>query len=463
MMMQSVLKNLDSRLAMCLDIDGSTTTTTATRSLLRAPRVDSAELSPLRRVLYVKSREKPEEPEDSKQDNQTDRQLALLTTTTQQRQDNQYYVIYHDSAKKFVDDLLEKSEKPGCNISLKKYETNWGEFNDGSDDIKILGMTSPTTFKGKDMIFVASFHNNSVMMSQFHVIAFLCECLVGSLTVLLPYYPTGTMERVDINDDGVIPTANTLALLFNGLPSVGRPIRVMTYDLHTLQNRFYFGMHSVATLHTAVPLIVSKIEELKRRGGEDEITAVAFPDEGACKRFGVLFEKKVFEQDSIIICSKVRLGTTKVVTIADGKPSGKHVIIIDDQTKSGGTLIACAKKLKENGASRVSAFVTHAICTDEFWDKFIPVDCQETNNEGVTILTKKAPIEEFHKFYCTDSFPVFMELEKVRDHGRDLIFTTKTKEGAVTQTKKSTAGLIKNEIWKKLEILSLADLILKDL
>jgi hypothetical protein len=29
--------------------------------------------------------------------------------------------------------------------------------------------------------------------------------------------------------------------LFSNLPRVGKPIRVMVYDLHTLQNRFYLS------------------------------------------------------------------------------------------------------------------------------------------------------------------------------------------------------------------------------
>ena len=32
----------------------------------------------------------------------------------------------------------------------------------------------------------------------------------------------------------------------------------MVYDLHTLQNRFYFDGGTLATLHTAFPLIVDK-------------------------------------------------------------------------------------------------------------------------------------------------------------------------------------------------------------
>jgi hypothetical protein len=53
----------------------------------------------------------------------------------------------------------------------------------------------------------------------------------------LSLYATGTMERVV--KEGQVATASTLARLFSNLPRVGKPVRVMVYDLHTLQNRFY--------------------------------------------------------------------------------------------------------------------------------------------------------------------------------------------------------------------------------
>ncbi len=423
MALQSVLQRLDSRLSSCLELEG--------KEPICAPFSDG--VSPLRRSVY--------------------RSTASIPA------DNQYHVLYHDSVELFVKSLQEESNKPEHGVSLKIYNTVWDDFNDKTDNIRITGMTSPTFFKDKNVMFVASFHNNSVTMSQFHVIAFLCECLVNSLTILLPYYPTGTMERVDIGDDGVVPTANTLALLFNGLPSVGRPIRVMTYDIHTLQNRFYFTGHAVATLHTAIPLIIDKINHLEQVNDENKITAVAFPDEGAYKRFGSLLNaSKIFNPDDIIICSKVRDGDKKKVKIAEGNAEGKHVIIIDDQTKSGGTLIECAQVLKNIGnAKLVSAYVTHAICTDEFWSKFIPGYKLEDAS-----MEKEAPIDIFHKFYCTDSFPIRSELEKVVN-GKDL--TWKTRDGAGKNSSHSiqinvSAG---NSIKNKLEILPLAELVLKDL
>ena len=45
------------------------------------------------------------------------------------------------------------------------------------------------------------------------------------------------MERVV--REGQVATAATYAHMFSSLPSCGRPTRLMVYDLHTLQNRFY--------------------------------------------------------------------------------------------------------------------------------------------------------------------------------------------------------------------------------
>jgi phosphoribosylpyrophosphate synthetase len=360
-----------------------------------------------------------------------------------------YHIIYYKTMETFVDDLIRKSRNAPKRMRFEKCPTQWGMFNDSTDNIRIQNMTTPTHFKGKNVIFVASFSDNAATMSQFHVIAYLCECLLSSLTVLLPFYSTGTMERVDIDDDGVVPTANTLALLFNGLPTVGIPIRIMTYDIHTLQNRFYFTGHALATLHTAIPLIKELIE-----ADSDKITAVAFPDEGAFKRFGNLIMKCGLDKRDIIICSKQRIGDDKRVTISEGNQKGKHILIIDDQTKSGGTLIECAKVLTKHNnhvsthpqnKTEVSVFVTHAICTDEFWHKFIPEPS-----------TSKAPIDIFKKFYTTNSIP---GLESYFETGVQRQLSYKKNETFYTPTANVSGETIK----RKITILPLAGLVLQDL
>lgn len=117
------------------------------------------------------------------------------------------------------------------------HKTIWEKFPDGTDNIEIGGFHPHNLISGEHVLFLASFHNNDVTLSQFQVIICLLQSFIESLTVVLPYYPVGTMERV--TKEGTVATAATYAHQFSSLPNCGRPTRLMVYDLHTLQNRFY--------------------------------------------------------------------------------------------------------------------------------------------------------------------------------------------------------------------------------
>ncbi len=59
--------------------------------------------------------------------------------------------------------------------------------------------------------------------------------------------------------------------------------------------------------------------------------AIAFPDEGAIKRFG-----GQFHEFDTILCSKVRgEGNKRIVTVKEGAAAGRHVFIIDDLVQTG--------------------------------------------------------------------------------------------------------------------------------
>lgn len=86
----------------------------------------------------------------------------------------------------------------------------------------------------------------------------MLQSFIESLTVVLPFYPVGTMERVVT--EGQVATAATYANMFSNLPNCGRPTRLMIYDLHTLQNRFYLHNNAVASLQTAIPLLIERLK-----------------------------------------------------------------------------------------------------------------------------------------------------------------------------------------------------------
>jgi phosphoribosylpyrophosphate synthetase len=262
------------------------------------------------------------------------------------------------------------------------HPTSWKKFPDGTDQIELGGFHPQNLISGEHVLFLASFHDNNVTLSQFQVMIYLLQSFVESLTVVLPFSPVGTMERV--MREGQVATAATYAHMFSSLPNCGRPTRLMVYDLHTLQNRFYLHGNAVASLQTAIPL-------LKRRMRGSNVDCVAFPDDGAAKRFGAFFEDMDLE---VIVCGKTRgEGEVRTVVIQDGNATNRHIVIVDDLVQTGGTLFETGKVLKEAGAASVNAFVSHAVFPNESYKRF----------------DKGGDRACFDKFWVTNSIPTVTE------------------------------------------------------
>eukprot|EP01038_Epipyxis_sp_PR26KG_P008996 gene8996-12136_t len=257
------------------------------------------------------------------------------------------------------------------------HETKWNKFPDGTDNIEIGGFQPINRVSGERVLMLGSFHNNDVTLSQFSVMITLLTSFIDSLTVVLPYYPVGTMERV--TQEGQVATASTYAQLFSHLPSCGKPTRLIVYDLHTLQNRFYLHGNAIASLQTTIPLLIDRIKQ-------SNIDCIAFPDDGAAKRFGTMFKDMGYE---IVTCGKTRNGDKRVVSIQDGNPVGKHIVIVDDLVQTGGTLFECGLALKNAGALSVNAFVAHGVFPNESWRRFM-----KSGDRGC-----------FDKFFLTNSIP----------------------------------------------------------
>ena len=134
-----------------------------------------------------------------------------------------------------MEEMAERMQAVEPNRFLYLQDTMWNKFPDGTDNIEIGGFHPTNRIAGQNVLFLSSFHNNEVTLSQFSVMITLLQSFIESLTVVLPFYPVGTMERVI--KEGQVATANTYAQMFSNLPTCGKPTRLVVYDLHTLQNR----------------------------------------------------------------------------------------------------------------------------------------------------------------------------------------------------------------------------------
>ncbi|KAG7337275.1 ribose-phosphate pyrophosphokinase [Nitzschia inconspicua] len=323
--------------------------------------------------------------DDHNDDRGNDRaQRIMYNQQARQRESMRYQIIAAEACEPLAKRMAQKYPD-----RFTFHPTNWLKFPDGTDNIEIGGFTPVNVISGEHVLFLASFHNNDVTLSQFQVMICLLQSFIESMTVVLPFSPVGTMERVI--REGQVATAATYAHMFSSLPRCGRPTRLMVYDLHTLQNRFYLHGNAVASLHSAIPMLKDKIKETG-------VNCVAFPDDGAAKRFSKMFEDMPGLE--VIVCGKTRgEGDTRIVTIQDGNATDKHIVIVDDLVQTGGTLYETGKVLKDAGAASVNAFVTHGVFPNDSWKLF--------NKGGARAC--------FDKFWVTNSIPTVTDTLPTKD------------------------------------------------
>ncbi|KAK4787152.1 hypothetical protein SAY86_010985 [Trapa natans] len=275
----------------------------------------------------------------------------------------------------------ELARKVAAHSDLINLQTiKWRSFNDGFPNLFI---NNAQEIRGQHVAFLASFSSPSVIFEQLSVIYALPRLFIASFTLVLPYFPTGSFERME--EEGDVATAFTMARILSNIPiSRGGPTSIVVYDIHALQERFYFGDQVLPLFETGIPLLLHRLHQLP----DFDKVVVAFPDDGAWKRF-----HKLLDNFPVVICTKVREEDKRIVRLKEGNPSGCHVVIVDDLVQSGGTLIECQKVLAAHGAAKVSAYVTHGVFPKRSWEKFIPL-----NNEGSD--------KGFAHFWITDSCPL---------------------------------------------------------
>ncbi|XVF60736.1 hypothetical protein PTKIN_Ptkin08bG0072000 [Pterospermum kingtungense] len=234
---------------------------------------------------------------------------------------------------------------------------NWRNFDDGFPNLFI---NNAHDIRGQHVAFLASFSSPAVIFEQLSVIYNLPRLFVASFTLVLPFFPTGSFERME--EEGDVATAFTMARILSNIPiSRGGPTSLVIYDIHALQERFYFGDHVLPLFETGIPLLKQRLHQLP----DSDKIVVAFPDDGAWKRF-----HKLLDNFPTVICTKVREGDKRIVRLKEGNPADCHVVIVDDLVQSGGTLIECQKVLVAHGAAKVSAYVTHGVFPKRSWERF---------------------------------------------------------------------------------------------
>jgi ribose-phosphate pyrophosphokinase len=126
-------------------------------------------------------------------------------------------------------------------------------------------------------------------------------------------------------------------------------------DLHAGQIQGFFDIPTDNLL--PVPLLANDIREQYGRAAADVM--IVSPDVGGVVRARAL-AKRIDADLAIVDKRRSAPGESEVMNII-GDVAGRHCILFDDIVDSAGTLCNAAKALVDQGATEVSAYVTHGV------------------------------------------------------------------------------------------------------
>ncbi|MCU7799011.1 MAG: ribose-phosphate diphosphokinase [gamma proteobacterium symbiont of Lucinoma myriamae] len=168
------------------------------------------------------------------------------------------------------------------------------------------------------------------------------------ITAVMPYFGYARQDRRP-RSARVAITAKVIANMVSG---VGID-RVLTLDLHADQIQGFFDI-PVDNVY-ASPILLGDIWRQKYPD-----LMVVSPDVGGVVRARALAKRLDDADLAIIDKRRPKANVAKVMNII-GDVKGRSCVLIDDLVDTAGTLCKAAGALKEHGASKVMAYITHPV------------------------------------------------------------------------------------------------------
>ncbi len=238
---------------------------------------------------------------------------------------------------------LAKSIAKQLNQSLGKASV--GRFSDGEVMVEI-----EENVRGRDVFVIQSTcaPTNDNLMELLAMMDALRRASAGRITAVIPYFGYARQDR-RTRSTRVPITAKLVA----DMVCAAGANRVLTVDLHAEQIQGFFQV-PVDNVY-ASPVLLSDLWRQKH----DNVIVVS-PDVGGVVRARAL-AKRLDDADLAIIDKRRPKANVAQVMNIIGDVQGKTCVMIDDLVDTAGTLCQAARALKEHGASKVVAYVTHAV------------------------------------------------------------------------------------------------------
>ncbi len=230
-----------------------------------------------------------------------------------------------------------------------------GQFSDGEVAIELQ-----ENVRGKDVFIVqpTCAPTNDSLMEVLVMSDALRRASAGRVTAVVPYFGYARQDRRPWSARVPI-TARLVANMFS---SAGID-RVLTVDLHADQIQGFFDV-PVDNIY-ASPLL---IEDIKQQHYDNVM--VVSPDVGGVVRARAV-AKRLDDCDLAIIDKRRPKANESQVMNIIGDVEGRSCVMVDDIVDTAGTLCKAAEALKDVGATKVMAYVTHPVLSGRAIDNLI--------------------------------------------------------------------------------------------
>ena len=220
-----------------------------------------------------------------------------------------------------------------------------GHFSDGETSVEIM-----ENVRGRDVFIVQSTCppvNDHLM--ELLMMADACRrASAARITAVVPYFGYARQDRRPRATRSPI-TAKLVAEMI-GAAGINR---LLTLDLHADQIQGFFGI-PVDNVYGS-PVLLGDVWRQRYPN-----LIVVSPDVGGVVRARAFAKRLDDAELAIIDKRRPRPNESKVMNII-GEVTGRTCVLIDDMVDTAGTLCLAAQALKDEGAARVVAYITHAV------------------------------------------------------------------------------------------------------
>lgn len=220
-------------------------------------------------------------------------------------------------------------------------QTGAGEVNDYFVELLLMiSACKMASAKRINVILPLFFYSRQLDMPTIRNGEFLSKSKLSSVT-----YDSELTTKPWISQNGT--------LIANLLTSAGAN-HIITMDLHDSQYQGFFdipvdNLYSKQLVQFYIANYINNYKEC----------VIVSPDAGGAKRAAAVADS--MSLSFALVHKERRIETNEDMTMLVGDVENKDCVIVDDLVDTAGTLIKCAKLLKENGANNIYAIVTHGL------------------------------------------------------------------------------------------------------